>query len=73
MIPYKAWTPLDLWGVWWWVAYGNLVSTLCPNPSSFSFWGTFIQLGGLLGQDRAGQGLGFGPGLDNKDLKVLIV
>ena len=38
-----------------------LVSALGPNPSLFSlFLGTFIQLGGLLGQ-----GLGLGPGLDN--------
>ena len=29
----------------------------------FPFWGTFIQLGVLLGQ---GLGLGLGPGLDNK-------
>ena len=35
-----------------------------PNPSFFLFWGTFIQLGGLLGQ---GLGLGLGPGLDNID------
>ena len=35
-----------------------------PNPSFFFIWGTFIQLGGLLGQ---GLGLGLGPGLDNKD------
>ena len=39
-----------------------LVSALCPNPSFFLFCGTFIELGGLLGQ---GQGLGLGPGLDN--------
>ena len=29
----------------------------------FPFWGTYIQIGGLLGQ---GPGLGLGPGLDNK-------
>ena len=39
-----------------------LVSALGPNPSFFLYWGTFIQLGGLLGQ---GPGLGLGPGLDN--------
>ena len=39
-----------------------LVSALGPNPSFYLFWGTFIQLGGLLGQ---GPGLGLGPGLDN--------
>ena len=36
------------------------MSALGPNTSYFLFWGTFIQLGGLLGQ-----GLGLGPGLDN--------
>ena len=49
-------------GWWWWVAHVILVSALGPNPSFFLFWGTFIQLGGLLGQ---GPGLGLGPGLDN--------
>ena len=49
-------------GVGWWVAHVILVSALGPNPSFFLFWGTFIQLGGLLGQ---GPGLGLGPGLDN--------
>ena len=44
------------------MAHGILVSALGPNPSLFLFWGTFIQLGGLLGQ---GPGLGLGPGLDN--------
>ena len=44
------------------VAHVILVSALGPNPSFFLFWGTFIQLGGLLGQ---GPGLGLGPGLDN--------
>ena len=44
------------------VAHVILVSALGPNPSFFLFWGTFIQLGGLLGQ---GSGLGLGPGLDN--------
>ena len=39
-----------------------LVSALGQNLSFFLFWGTFIQLGGLLGQ---GPGLGLGPGLDN--------
>ena len=39
----------------------------CVSPRSksfffFFFWGTFIRLGGLLGQ---GLGLGLGPGLDN--------
>ena len=42
------------------VAHVILVSALGPNPSFFLFGGTFIQLGGLLGQ-----GLGLGPGLDN--------
>ena len=49
------------WG-WWVVAHVILVSALGPNPSFLVFWGTFIQLGGLLGQ---GPGLGLGPGLDN--------
>ena len=49
-----------LWGAVWWVAHGILESALGPNPSFFLFWGTFIQLGGLLGQ-----GLGLEPGLDN--------
>ena len=49
-------------GVGWWVAHVILVSALGPNPSFFPFLGTFIQLGGLLGQ---GPGLGLGPGLDN--------
>ena len=47
------------WGV---VAHVIIVSALGPNPSFFFFWGTFIQLGGLLGQ---GPGLGLGPGLDD--------
>ena len=47
------------------MAHVILVSALGPNPSFFLFWGTFIQLGGLLGQ---GPGLGLGPGLDNKTL-----
>ena len=47
------------------MAHVILVSALGPNPSFFLFWGTFIQLGGLLGQ---GLGLGLGPGLDNKFL-----
>ena len=51
------------WVGWWWVAHVILVSALGPNPSFFLFWGTFFQLGGLLGQ---GPGLGLGPGLDNK-------
>ena len=46
-----------------WVANVILVSALGPNHSCFFFGGTFIQLGGLLGQ---GLGLGLGPGLDNK-------
>ena len=45
------------------VAHVILVSAQGPNPSFFFFWGTFIRLGGLLGQ---GLGLGLGPGLDNK-------
>ena len=38
--------------------------TVSPSSKSifFLFWGTYIQLGGLLGQ---GPGLGLGPGLDN--------
>ena len=52
--------------VGWWVggvvAHVILVSAQGPNPSFFFFRGTFIQLGGLLGQ---GLGLGLGPGLDN--------
>ena len=44
------------------VAHVILVSALGPNPFFFLFWGTFIQLGGLLGQ---GPGLGLRPGLDN--------
>ena len=43
-----------------------IVSALGPNPSFFLYWGTFIQLGGLLGQGP-GLGLGLGPGLDNID------
>ena len=35
-----------------------IVSAQGPNPSFFLFFGTFIQLGGLLGP-------GLGPGLDN--------
>ena len=46
------------------MAHVILVSALGPNPSFFLFWGTFIQLGGLLGQGP-GLGLGLGPGLDN--------
>ena len=53
------------WGVGWGVvAHVILVSALGPNPSFFLFRGTFIQLGGLLGQ---GPGLGLGPGLDNNN------
>ena len=37
-----------------------LVSALGPNHSFFFFGGTFIQLGGLLGQEL-GLGLGLGP------------
>ena len=44
------------------LAHVILVSAQGPNPSFFFFWGTFIRLGGLLGQ---GLGLGLGPGLDN--------
>ena len=51
------------WGGGGVVAHVILVSALGPNPF-FSFLGTFIQLGGLLGQ---GLGLGLGPGLDNLD------
>ena len=52
-------------GVVGWVAHVILVSAQGPNPSFFFFWGTFIRLGGLLGQ---GLGLGLGPGLDNNPL-----
>ena len=48
--------------VGWVVAHVILVSALGPNLGLFLFWGTFIQLGGLLGQ---GLGLGLGPGLHN--------
>ena len=44
------------------MAYVILVSAKGPNPSFFFNWGTFIQLGGLLGQ---GLGLRLRPGLDN--------
>ena len=44
------------------VAHVILVSAQGPNPFFFFFWGTFIQIGVLLGQ---GLGLGLGPGLDN--------
>ena len=54
---------LKSYGVGRWVAHVILVSAQGPNPSFFFFLGTFIQLGGLLGQ---GPGLGLGPGLDNK-------
>ena len=47
-----------------------LVSALGPNPSFFLFGGTFIQLGGLLGQ---GPGLGLGPGLDNCSLGEVLL
>ena len=40
-----------------------LVSGIGPNPSFFLLLGTFIQLGGLLGQ-----ALGLGPGLDNSTI-----
>ena len=42
------------------MAHVILVLALGPDPSFFLFWGTFIQLGDLLGQ-----GPGLGPGLDN--------
>ena len=48
------------------MAHVILVSAFGPNPSFFLFWGTFIQLGGLLGW-----GLGLGPGLDNNVFKGL--
>ena len=53
---------LKVMGGGWVVAHVILVSAQGPNPSLFFFGGTFIQLGGLLGQ---GLGLGLGPGLDN--------
>ena len=46
------------------VSHVILVPALGQNPSFF--WGTFIQLGGLLGQ-----GLGLGPGLDNFSYDML--
>ena len=48
------------WVDGWVVAHVILVSAQGPNPSFSFFWGTFIRLGGLMGQ-----GLGLGPGLDN--------
>ena len=45
------------------MAHVILASAQGPNASFFFFGGTFIRLGGLLGQ---GLGLGLGPGLDNK-------
>ena len=42
-----------------------LVSALGPNLF-FSFFGGFIQLGALGVGGLLGQGLGLGPGLDNK-------
>ena len=48
------------------LAHVILVSAQGPNPSYlFLGGGTFIQLGGLLGQ---GLGLGLRPGLDNNPL-----
>ena len=48
------------WGGWGGVvAHAIIVSAQGPNPSFFFFWGTFIQLGSLLGQ-------GLGPGLDKR-------
>ena len=41
----------------------SMNSVFGPNAPFFLYWGTFIQLGGLLGQ---GPGLGLGPGLDNR-------
>ena len=49
-----------------WVAHVILVSALGPNPSFFLYWGTFIPLGGLLGQ---GPEIGLGPGLDNSEFE----
>ena len=54
------------------VAHVIFLSALGPNPSFFLFWGTFIQLGGLLGQGP-GLGLGLGPGLDNSLLRNEVV
>ena len=52
-----------------WMSQGDhsviLETALDPNPSFFLFCGTFIRLGGLLGQELR---LGLGPGLDNSDL-----
>ncbi len=36
------------------VAHVKIVSAQGPNPSFFPFLGTFIQLGGLLGQGDRG-------------------
>ena len=63
-----SWIKVIGWGGGW-VAHVILVSALGPNPSFFLFWGTFIQLGGLLGQ---GPGLGLGPGLDNFFCKIFM-
>ena len=53
-------------GVVGWWAGGPCDFSVSPRSKSFFFsffGGTFIRLGGLLGQ---GLGLGLGPGLDNK-------
>ena len=50
------------WGGGGVVAHVILVSAQGPNTAFFFFRGTFIRLGGLLGQ---GLGLRLGPGLDN--------
>ena len=47
------------------MAHVILESVLGQNPSFFWEGGTFIRLGGLLGQ---GLGLGPGPGLDNRSI-----
>ena len=53
------------------VAHVILVSALGPNPSFFLFWGTFIHLGGLLGQ---GPDLDLDQGLTIIDLvKCLLI
>ena len=54
-----------------WVTHVILVSALGPNPSFFLFCGgTFIQIGGLLGQELR---LGLGPGLDNNVFQIGIL
>ena len=55
---------LQSYRVGWGGVGGPCDFSVSPRSKSFFFifWGTFIRLGGLLGQ---GLGLGLGPGLDN--------